>query len=85
MSDQQQPKNETDQSPIYQIRLAGHLASHWAGAFAGLSMALTDNGETVLTGPVVDQAALYGLLRQIRDTGMTLISVTRLQSSDPDS
>lgn len=73
------------QSPIYQIRIEGHLGSHWHSLFDGLSICLADNGETLLTGPVADQAALHGLLRRIRDSGMTLVSVRRLRSGQPDS
>lgn len=75
MSDQQ---DNTTQTPIYQIRIEGHLGEHWADVFDGLDMTLTDDGDTLLHGPVVDQAALHGLLRRIRDSGMTLVSVIRL-------
>ena len=60
---------------IYQIRLQGHLGEQWAEWFAGLTITLTENGDTLLTGPVVDQAALYGLLRKVRDLGMPLLAV----------
>lgn len=75
MSDQH---DNTAQAPIYQFRIAGHLGDHWADVFDGLDITLTEDGDTLLSGPVVDQAALHGLLRRIRDAGMTLISVTRL-------
>ena len=65
---------------IYQIRVKGHLGSHWTEWFGGLSITLEDNGETLLTGPVVDQAALHGVLRKVRDMGMPLISVQRVES-----
>jgi hypothetical protein len=61
----------------YQIRIKGHLSSEWSDWFGGLNIALDDNGDTLLTGPVVDQAALYGLLRKVRDLGMPLVSVTQ--------
>lgn len=61
----------------YEIRLKGHLDNRWADWFEGLTITLEDNGETLLSGPVVDQAALHGLLRKIRDLGMPLISVKR--------
>ena len=63
---------------IYQIRLKGQLGSEWAEWFGGLTITLADNGETLLTGPVVDQAALYGVLKRIRDLGLPLISVNRV-------
>ena len=63
---------------IYQIRLKGQLGSEWAEWFGGLTITLADNGETLLTGPVIDQAALYGVLKKIRDLGLPLISVNRV-------
>ncbi len=63
---------------IYQIRLKGQLGSEWAEWFGGLTITLADNGETLLTGPVIDQAALHGLLRRVRDLGLPLISVNRV-------
>lgn len=68
----------------YEIRIKGHLNDLWAERFDGLTITLEDNGETLLTGPVVDQAALHGLLRKVRDLGMPLISVTRLSSDQTD-
>jgi hypothetical protein len=66
-----------DQAAIYQIRLAGQLGLEWADWFDGLAITLEASGETLLTGPVADQAALYGLLRKVRDLGTPLISVNR--------
>lgn len=60
---------------VYHIRLKGHLGREWADWFAGLSITREENGETLLTGPVVDQAALHGLLRKVRDLGMPLLAV----------
>ena len=60
---------------VYQIRIKGHLGREWTDWFGGLTITAQDNGETLLTGPVVDQAALYGLLRKVRDLGMPLLSV----------
>ena len=62
-------------SKIYQIRIEGHLGSHWTDWFDGLSVTLEEDGNTLLTGPVVDQAALHGLLKKVRDLGMPLILV----------
>lgn len=63
----------------YQIRITGHLGHEWTDWFTGLRITLEDNGETLLSGPV-DQAALHGLLKKIRDLGMPLISVNRLDA-----
>jgi hypothetical protein len=71
--------NDLDQPMVYQIRIKGHLGPQWADWFGGLSITLEDDGETLLTGPVVDQAALYGLLRKVRDLGMPLISAVRVK------
>jgi hypothetical protein len=65
-----------DGSGLYEIRLKGHLDSRWADRFEGLTITLEENGETLLTGPVIDQAALHGLLKKIRDLGMPLVSVS---------
>ena len=62
----------------YEIRLKGHLDDRWANRFEGLTLTREANGETLLTGPVVDQAALHGLLRQVRDLGLPLVSVIQM-------
>ena len=62
----------------YEIRIKGHLDDKWADWFEGLTITREDNGETLLTGPVVDQAALHGVLRKVRDVGMPLLSVIRV-------
>jgi hypothetical protein len=72
--------NLTDQPIIYQIRLKGHLGCQWADWFGCLTITLEENGNTLLTGPVVDQAALYGLLRKIRDLGLPLLSVMPVEA-----
>jgi hypothetical protein len=66
------------QPTAYQIRIKGHLGRQWTDWFGGLTISLEDNGDTLLTGPVVDQAALHGLLRKVRDLGTPLISVNRV-------
>ena len=68
-------KTDPGKPTIYQIRVKGHLGSQWTDWFGGLTVTLEDNGETLLTGPVVDQAALHGLIRKVRDLGMPLVSV----------
>jgi hypothetical protein len=72
------PKNDPSQPMIYQIRVKGHLGSQWQNWFGGLTVTLEDNGETLLTGPVVDQAALHGLIKKVRDLGIPLVSVVRM-------
>ena len=71
--------NELDQPMVYQIRVKGHLGPKWTGWFGGMTITLEDNGETLLTCPVEDQAALHGLLRKVRDLGMPLISAVRVK------
>ena len=73
--------NELDRPMVYQIRVKGHLGPRWADWFGGMTITLEDEGETLLTGPVADQAALHGLLRKVRDLGMPLISAIRVEPS----
>ena len=68
-------RTNSDAPRIYQIRLEGHLDRQWTEWFDGLTITLEENGDTILTGPVIDQAALHGVLKKIRDLGLTLISV----------
>jgi hypothetical protein len=70
---------DPSQPMIYQIRIKGHLGRQWTDWFEGLSITLEDNGETLLTGAVVDQAALHGLLKKVRDVAMPLVSVMRVK------
>ncbi|HET6596163.1 MAG TPA: hypothetical protein VFG81_11100 [Anaerolineales bacterium] len=63
------------QPPIYQIRVKSHLGPEWTDWFEGLTITLEEDGSTLLTGPVLDQAALYGLLKKVRDLGVLLVSV----------
>jgi hypothetical protein len=78
MSNKQIPHSDSAQSMVYQIRLKGHLGRQWADWFGGLTITLEENGETLLTGPVIDQAALHGLLKKVRDLGLPLLSVMRI-------
>lgn len=78
MSNPLPPKNSTPEPPVYQIRIQGHLDEQWTEWFGGMSVTLEADGQTLLAGPVVDQAALHSLLRRIRDLGMPLISVIRV-------
>ena len=84
MSNEINSEIEKAQPMVYQIRIKGHLGKEWADWFGGLAIMALDNGETLLTGPVVDQAALYGLLRKVRDVGMTLLSVNRITPGQAD-
>lgn len=69
---------------LYQIRIKDHLGPEWADCFEGLTITLQENGETLLTGQVVDQAALYGLLKRVRDLGMVLLSINPVESNRAD-
>ncbi len=69
---------------VYQIRIKGHLGPQWADWFEGLTITLEENGITLLTGPVVDQSALHGLLKKVRDSGMPLLSVNSVEPSRQD-
>lgn len=71
--------DQFDQPMVYQIRIRGHLGPQWTDWFGGMAITLEDNGDTLLTGPVVDQAALLGLLRKVRDLGIPLISAIRVK------
>ncbi len=75
MSNKLNSEIDPSQEMVYQIRIKGHLGREWADWFEGQAITLDDNGDTLLTGPVVDQAALHGLLRKVRDVGMPLLSV----------
>ena len=63
----------------YELRIQGHLDDRWADGFEGLTLTREDNGETRISGPVADQAALYGLLRTVRDLGLPLLAVVRVE------
>lgn len=72
---------DANQPIIYQIRVAGHLNPQWTDRFGGMSITLLAEGDTLLTGPVLDQAALYGLLKQMRNLGLPLLSINRIEQS----
>jgi hypothetical protein len=68
----------------YEIRVKGHLDNRWSGWFSGLTITTLDNGETLLTGPVVDQSALHSVLRRVRDLGLPLLLVMRIEPKPAD-
>ena len=70
---------------VYKIRLKGHLGPQWTDWFGGVTLTLEANGETLLTCPVADQAALHGLLRKVRDLGMPLLAVIRIEPGQADA
>ena len=79
MSNSINSKADTNQQMIYEIKIEGHLNRQWADWFGGLTIRPEDNGDTLLTGSVIDQAALHGLLKKVRDLGMPLVSVKRIK------
>jgi hypothetical protein len=85
MSDILDSRSDPNQATIYQIRIKGHLADQpWVDWFEELTITLEENGDMLLTGSIVDQAALHGLLKKVRDLGMPLLSVNRLESDQSD-
>ncbi len=85
MSSNHSPKSDIDQPMVYQIRIKGHLSRQRMDWFEGLLITLEDNGDTLMTGKVIDQAALHGILKKIRDLGMPLLSVHSVGSSSHDT
>ena len=84
MSNQHVSTEDDHEAGRYEIRLQGHLAARWAERFAGLSFTHARDGTTILAGPVVDQAALYGVLRKVRDLGLPLLSVMQVERNQAD-
>ena len=84
MSDKQTFDEKHNQQQWYKIRLKGHLDAHWANRFEGLTITLEEDGNTILTGPVIDQAALHGLLKKVRDLGLPLVSVSPVEPGQAD-
>lgn len=80
MTNEQDSKPGLDQPMVYLIRIKGHLSQQRMDWFAELNITLEEDGNTLLTGPVIDQSALHGILKKVRDLGMPLLSVN---SADP--
>ena len=85
MSNQHSPKSNLRAPTIYEIRLKGLLSDRWSNWLEGMAITPQEGGETLLTGPVIDDAALYGLLKKVRDLGMPLISVNRVGPDQTDA
>lgn len=75
MNNKRIPNRDPGQLAVCQIRIKGHLSHQWTDWFDGMTITLENNGETLITGPVIDQSALHGLLKKVRDLGLSLISV----------
>ena len=80
MSNKLNPKTDQDQPVVFEIRVKGHLGRQWMEWFGGATITPEDNGDTLVSGPV-DQAALHGLLRKVRDLGLPLVSVNRIEAA----
>jgi hypothetical protein len=85
MSERHASTEDHDEPGLYEIRLKGHLDNRWADWFEGLSFTHDSDGTTILCGPVVDQAALHGLLKNVRDLGIPLLSVMRVEPGQVDA
>ena len=82
MNERDTPSGHPD-AGTYEIRLTGHLGTRWRAWFDGLTVSREGNGTTLVSGPVADQAALHGLLQRVRDLGLPLVSVTRVEPGEP--
>jgi len=85
MTKKPHPQTRSEQPTVYQIRIESHLGNKWTDWFDGFTITQENDGNTLLTGPVADQAALYGLLKKVRDLGMPLLSVNRVEPSQADA
>ena len=85
MSNESNPITDPNQPMIYQIRIKGHLGHQWTEWFEGLIIRQEEDGDTLLTGLVIDQAALHGLLKKVRDLGIPLLSIDSMRSDQEDA
>lgn len=81
MSNPLDPTTDAAQPRVYRVRIEGHLGPRWADGFGEMSISAERNGETLLTGPIIDQAALHGVIRRIRDLGLPLLSIMCIDSA----
>ena len=84
MSETDRATEDDDEPRLTEIRIKGHLDNRWADWFDGLTITLEDNGDTLLTGSVVDQAALHGLLKKVRNLGLPLVSIMHVAPKQAD-
>ncbi len=84
MTDRRTPTPHSHEAGRYEIRLTGHLDAHWTKWFDGLVVSRESDGTTVISGPIVDQAALHGVLQRVRDLGLPLVSVRQVDADQPD-
>ena len=84
MTEPRGPADDRPEDGRYEIRLRGHLETRWAAWFDGMTLSHEGDGSTVLSGRVIDQAALHGLLQKVRDIGLPLVSVTYVEPHEPD-
>jgi hypothetical protein len=82
MKENRATHGDRPESGWYEIRIQGHLETRWGSWFDGLTLTTAGDGTTILRGPVIDQAALHGLLQRVRDLGLPLVSVTHVQADD---
>jgi hypothetical protein len=84
MSNNLEAETNRSQPLVYEIRIKGHLSHQWTDWFGSVTITLEENGDTLINCPVVDQAALYGLLKRVRDLGMPLLSVNCVEPGQPN-
>jgi hypothetical protein len=85
MTERHTPTPDSQEAGRYEIRLTGHLDAHWTAWFDGLAVTHEGDGSTLISGVIVDQAALHGVLRRVRDLALPLVSVTRIEPVQPDT
>ena len=85
MSSKPNAETHPKQPSIYEIKIKGRLGSHWSDWFEGLTITPDENDTTLLTGPVIDEAALHGLLKKVRDSGLQLLLVERVESGQANA